>query len=350
MPRKKRDNPQPKLLRHRAGWRVVWWRGKSQYAVGVAQEAVAKAMLARLTVALITDQWDADLAAMPAVRRWRGRNAPATPATSANLVEEFCATHSGVAPSRVKRYRTVLTRLREFTGAPLDEVTPTQAAAWLAQAKAPATRNLHLVILKMFYRWAGRAHGWVVNPVAELRQSKAARANTDIQYLSKKERDEVLAAADEIAHGIAVWLALLAGLRENEVWRLEWSAVNLQAGTLVAQSKRGRVRTVPLEKRLAKKLAGMKQSVLPVVGTRGINQPRRTLARLARALKRRGSKVPPELLKWNVFRHTFSALLVQAGVSLDKVCQWCGHTPSVALAHYARFVPKDRRDTDIDRL
>ena len=53
---------------------------------------------------------------------------------------------------------------------------------------------------------------------------------------------------------------------------------------------------------------------------------------------------------WNSFRHTFGSLLAQGGVSIDKISSWMGNTPEVCRRHYAQFVPRDRRDSEIDIL
>lgn len=52
---------------------------------------------------------------------------------------------------------------------------------------------------------------------------------------------------------------------------------------------------------------------------------------------------------WNVFRHTFASLKVQDGVDVQKVARWIGDTLETCLLHYAQFVPKDKRDPDIDK-
>ncbi|MCD7897649.1 MAG: hypothetical protein LUG50_13400 [Planctomycetaceae bacterium] len=69
-------------------------------------------------------------------------------------------------------------------------------------------------------------------------------------------------------------------------------------------------------------------------------------------LKTRDGELEAQLerIGWNSFRHTFGSLLAQSGVSLDKICAWMGNTPEVCRRHYARFIPRDRRDSEIDRL
>ncbi len=53
---------------------------------------------------------------------------------------------------------------------------------------------------------------------------------------------------------------------------------------------------------------------------------------------------------WNSFRHTFGSLLAQSGVSIDKISSWMGNTPEVCRRHYAQFIPRGRRDNEIDKL
>jgi len=139
--------------------------------------------------------------------------------------------------------------------------------------------------------------------------------------------------------------ALYAGLRRNEIWRLRWENIDLNNGNLVAQSKRGAPRTIPLAAPLLEKL---KKSAKPVGNLFRFsdNKAIRVLWRLQKALP----DLDAQRLSWNCWRHTFCSLLVQAGVSIDKVACWAGHNPAVCRAHYVRFTPKSGRDSDIDRL
>jgi integrase len=70
------------------------------------------------------------------------------------------------------------------------------------------------------------------------------------------------------------------------------------------------------------------------------------------AKKKRAATIKTALdrIGWNAFRHTFGSLLAQGGVSLDKISSWMGNTPDVCRRHYAQFIPRDRRDDEIDKL
>ncbi len=71
---------------------------------------------------------------------------------------------------------------------------------------------------------------------------------------------------------------------------------------------------------------------------------------LREMLATRPQEISSHLISWNPFRHTFGSLLAQAGVSLDKISSWMGNTPDVCRRHYAQFIPRDRRDSEIDKL
>ena len=69
-------------------------------------------------------------------------------------------------------------------------------------------------------------------------------------------------------------------------------------------------------------------------------------------MKKKAVELEKQLARigWNPFRHTFGSLLAQGGVSLDKISAWMGNTPEVCRRHYAQFIPRDRRDGEIDKL
>ncbi len=61
-------------------------------------------------------------------------------------------------------------------------------------------------------------------------------------------------------------------------------------------------------------------------------------------------KKHPEKFGWNPFRHTFASRLAQSGLSLDIISAWLGDSPKGCKEHYARYVPKNKRDKRIDAV
>lgn len=146
---------------------------------------------------------------------------------------------------------------------------------------------------------------------------------------------------------VALWVAFFAGLRREEIARLEWEDIDFAAQLVtVRKSKTGRRRVLPLAAKLAEVLQARKRKAGRVVPwpEEGDRWKHHALALLDR--------VGGDRAKWNVFRHTFASLLVQppARVSIDTVAHWLGNTPEVCRRHYAQFLPRDSKDAAIDTL
>ena len=334
-----------RLARHKNGWRIRWSDGRRYDVYFQAEdETAAKATLDRVRLALKGyGDWPPEVAGAEAVRRWLDRDAAPVDDAPARYAKQLACSEGWR-----ERSRTFVREFEKWCG-DLRAATPAQAQSWLADVagrQAMETRNKRLVVLKKFYKWARRTLNWPRNPFEAESQVRAARQETQIKYLTRAERDRVLAAADGVRDGLAAWIALYAGLRRNEIWRLRWEDIDLQAGRLVAQSKRGAPRTVPLAAPLLERLrqAAGKEATGPLF--------KFTDAAALGLLQRLQAALPDlaSLIHYNVFRHTFCSLLAQAGVSIDKISSWSGHLPQVCRSHYARFTPRDGRDEDIDRL
>ena len=124
--------------------------------------------------------------------------------------------------------------------ADLQEILPVDAQKYISrigQAQSVSTRNKKLLVIKKFYNWAMKTHFWPQNPFADIKKLRAVKINTDINYLTRDEREVVLEAAAEKKHGLAVWVALYTGMRRGEVFGLRWEDINFSTETVVTQSK-----------------------------------------------------------------------------------------------------------------
>lgn len=196
----------------------------------------------------------------------------------------------------------------------------------------------------------GRMHDNPFRGIPALRE----RHVEEIVYLTPGERDAVLAAAADVPDGLAVWIALYAGLRRGEISLCGWRDLSLDAGNVVVpRSKTGRRRVVPLATALADHVRCLRPGrpdayILP--WRTGGHRWQWGARKLRSALTAACPAIPEERIRWNAFRHTFGSLLAQAGVSLDKVTAWMGNSPAVCRRHYAESIPRDRRDEEIDLL
>ena len=175
----------------------------------------------------------------------------------------------------------------------------------------------------------------------------------DIVHFDAKERDAVLKAADGLPDGVALWLALYAGLRRGEIAGCKWADVSLDRRKLVVpRSKTFRRRTIdlaaPLVKRLSKTPEARRRGrVVPwPAGDQAWKYRAGLLLRSVAGALTEG--VGADKIAWNVFRHTFASLLVQGGVSIYKVASWMGNGVAICQRHYASMSPEF--DSDIDRM
>jgi integrase/recombinase XerC len=370
----KRNYPQPrKRLQRGTAWEIYWHWNFRRYSVfpglqGRAAAEAAESVLRLIASCLASPSpvFPDAYASAPGARHYMedrfGAQEPVSFSPGDWLRDYGPHIMREVKPSWAKPSLSMLGKLAKATPGGLEAVTPDQAQGFLdglLSKVTPARRNRALIMCNRFYKWAVRTRRATDNPFDGIKLLKEVRAS-DIAYCTREERDRVigLAKAAGQADWLAVPLALYAGLRRGEAYRVDWRDVNLATRRLaVPTSKTKRPRRVPINSALLAMLLEV-----PETGRRGLVAPApdgcgsavdrattlaKTIRRLAGA---EPNPVPARLIGWNVFRHTFGSLLAQAGVSLDKICAWMGNTPEVCRRHYAEFVPRDARDEEIDRL
>ena len=297
----------------------------------------------------------------------------------------------------------MLEKLRESAKG-LDKVTDKFAATYMAEIAAkpprkrtaknqrrgsPGTHNRTLTVFKKFYAWLVNTSRHAINPFAAIKRLKE-RKDTPIVYCTGTERDKMieLAKATEWPEWVAVFIAFHTGMRREEVANLLWNDVKFDTGVInVTKSKTGIPRTIPLPTVVENFLKGIsdhtgyvvtiakgqnrvgrlnslmnrmkKDKTATLLKQWGIEKPQPSRAKdfkakwaaFETAIKAREAEMENALehIGWNVCRHTFASLKVQSGVEVQKVARWIGDTLDTCLLHYAQFVPKDKRDPDIDK-
>ena len=364
MGRPRKAFPEPGKRCRNERWRVYWRDGArvNEVALGPVSEVVAEKRRLGIALALRTGDWPEWAGGSKAVMRYRRERAGATDGDG--VLGEYRDVLLGqVSPGWANAHMAMIEELQEFAGGDLMSVSRRVADAFLSHVigsrgprfkkrgpRSRGTRNHVLKACRRFYRWAvdaGAAHDNPFDGIRTLREED----RVEIVHLTRVERAAVLAAADEEADGIAVWLALYAGMRRSEVARCAWKDINLDGKKLVVpKSKTFRRRVVDLPKVLVEKLKVIRGvgrgRVVPWPATE--SEWRYVSDGMLNRLCTAAERVPIEKIKWNVFRHTFASLLVQAGVSIYKVASWMGNQVGVCQRHYAAMAPD--HDPDIDRL
>lgn len=174
----------------------------------------------------------------------------------------------------------------------------------------------------------------------------------ETKFVREEDASKLLAACPSGPWRELVLMALRTGLRFNELIALEWSAVNLETGTLqvirgevaghVDAPKNNRFRTLPLTSDVVTALRS-----LPQVHTRVFTYQGRSLKytnsykHLAKFCKIAG--IPHT--SWHPLRHTFATHLYAKGAYLKSVQDLMGHSTINMTMRYTHVVPEVLRAT-----
>jgi integrase len=230
-------------------------------------------------------------------------------------------------------------------------LTPDQVATWLDDRSEHLTTTTLRILHGLLTRSIRRAarHGKVARNVSELVDTPTGKAGRKSRSLTLAQAKAVLTEADKPEHrlGAYVVLAIVSGLRTEELRTLRWSDVDLKKGTvyvLRADRHQGETKTrlsrrglgiadvavealLALRKRQAaeKLQAGESYQDNGLVFCREDGSPynaeavRKRFRRITKAAGIGASWCPREL------RHTFVSLMSDHGVPTQKISDLVGH-------------------------
>jgi len=259
----------------------------------------------------------------------------AHPKTLAQVIHELLAAKT-VANRRprylkgLKQYLGAFARGRE--SALITEIDAGQVEAWFASRReAPSTRSSNLGRLSALFAYAHRRGYVTENPVDRIETVFLEPKPPKI--ITPPEARMMLEHTRRHFPRFLPWLtlALFAGIRPEEMDRLEWRNVDLERGLVTIDAaaskvRRRRVMPVPEVAVAWLKLGG--QLPLPHVSRR------RYVRRLRDAL---GWPEWPQ----DVLRHTAASYLLAEHQDAGKVALWLGNSPKILLAHYQELVGRD---------
>jgi integrase len=260
-------------------------------------------------------------------------------------------------------------------GLPLGKITPRAVEGWLVELRerglAESTVRIAYDILLAILKTAIRDGALGRNPVAAVKRPRVTRKEAD--YLSSDQVRAVLSAAQSTRFAPLFTLLVNTGLRRGEALALQWSDVDLEAGTLRVRGTLARVngelevtepktekskRTVPLSSPAVQTLrtirleqaqqrlrAGSWWHPTGYLFTTRFGEPcdpRNALRAFKVAAKRAGL---PASVGLHTLRHTAATMMLQAGVPLKIVSEILGHA-SVAITGdiYGHVAPEVSRE------
>jgi site-specific recombinase XerD len=229
---------------------------------------------------------------------------------------------------------------RDWTGRHPDLVASYRDVECWAAAKAltpGSTRNL-LVNLRALYRWAMREGLATADPTA-----LADRPSVPTRLPRPAPERDIgrLFVTGDIQLRAAIALMACAGLRCVECSRLDWSDVDIPAGTVIVNGKGRRERLIDLSPDVVRALAQLRLASRRTVGAVfvGPTGARLTAARVSQRVSR-GFAALGSTTRAHQLRHRCATqALRQPGVDLLAVRDLLGHASVATTQIYTAVMP-----------
>ena len=279
--------------------------------------------------------------------------------------DAYLALRADLSPGSLMLLRGTVAYLRDYFGEAtrLDRITEAAAddwAVWLAAEKGHAASTVcrHVRTAKTMFRRAVTRRHLGADPFSGL-SGTPPEPEKAWAYVTPAQLETILEACPSPDWRCLFALARLAGLRRGEAMRLAYADVDWKARTMTVEAEGGvrttkaRRRVVPIAPRLydllMERFEGAAEGEIRFAAVPTGNLQRNALAILRRAGVGAYSK-PFHTLRKN--RETDWLAEVPAVMS---VCEWLGHSPTVAARHYNRtkaetLAEVTGKETDLDRM
>ena len=239
--------------------------------------------------------------------------------------------------------RTSLKQIRELVGRvkveDIDRDTVRQFMdARSTKDKPNSVRRKTAVMLKMLNE--AYAEGLMARHVKAPKQPRRAQPNHRCLTDDEEARLRRIMSHDSHEYGQLVTTLVDTGMRLGEALDMEWKAVKPDFSSVtVVQSKTGRVRSIPLTKRVEQIFRGKIFSHKPKPWTVDRSAMYRSWrkARSFMGLDSDSGFTPHAL------RHTFASRLIQRGAPLEVVKTLMGHAKMDQTLEYAHLAPEQYR-------
>lgn len=223
------------------------------------------------------------------------------------------------------------------------------------EGRAPRSAQYAMALIRQVFNYAkdnGVYDG--VCPVAKVKIPKFD--NQRQRFLTHEEAEKLLTALK--ARSVDVYhmalLSLSSGMRAGEIFSLEYSDVNIEAGIITLRdTKNGKTRhcsmTEPVKSMFIERKPDKKDDLerkpdkknnLVFPSTRGglITSVSKTFELVVDELKlNEGIDDPRHKVVWHSLRHTYASWLVQGGVSLYVVQRMLGHSQISQTERYSHL-------------
>ena len=261
----------------------------------------------------------------------RERNQRPTEKSVADAVREFVddKSASGLSKRYLETLRSHLKRFEESFHTNIGSVTTGALKQWLmSNAHGLRQRNNVRSTIVTLFHWC-RSLGYL--PKHQLTEAddlpKAKDSGGKIEIFTPREFAQIMENTSEPQHWLYFAIAAFAGIRRQEIERLEWSDFNFDRATIVVakhKSKTATRRLVPIQPNLMDWLR-------PFKGATGRLFPRRRIVESALAAAK---AVDGFAWKQNALRHSYASYRLALIADAPRVALEMGTSVQKLVEHY----------------
>ena len=308
------------------------------------------------------------------------RKAGAIPTLETFLTEQFepwSQSHHRDATNSSRAIRKSFAKLLPLR---LDEIDLRRVeqlrTTWLTEGLTPASANRNITRLRGVLTRAVEWNALEAHPLAKLKRLRVDRRGR-IRYLTTdeekalreamKDREAAICAERDSANKWRserkkdllpdlkklyfcdhlqplVLTSIFTGMRRGETFNLTWADVDLKRKIITVEgstSKSGQTRHIPIHKELLEILSNWREQsagegyVFPGKDGKRLDNVKKSWEGLLKLAKIDG-------FRWHDLRHTFASKLVMAGVPLNTVRDFLGHSDIAMTLRYAHLAPDNK--------
>ena len=206
---------------------------------------------------------------------------------------------------------------------------------------SPARVNRYMAALSTALNTSIREWEWMEdNPMRKISKLKEPRGR--VRYLKNEERERLLAACKDSVNPhlyMAVVLALSTGARQQEVWGLRWSEVNLERGLITfTETKSDEFRSIPLEGHARELL--LEHSRIRRIDSDLVFPSKKKPAAsydFRNPWKKALKVAEVEDFRWHDLRHSCASYLAMDGVPMRTIAEILGHKTLSMVQRYTHL-------------
>lgn len=249
--------------------------------------------------------------------------------------------HKVIANSMIYTGRSVLP---SFGALRPDQVQLEDSRAYIAACRAAGIQDgtiwTRLNHLRICLGWAVKMNMIERAPYIERPPQPKPRE----RYLSRAEIKKLLAAPSEPHIRLAIVLMLTTAARVTAVLELTWDRVDLERRQIDLRTgsttRKGRA-VVPINDTL---IDALNQARSAALSDHVIEWAGRRVASIKKGFKRTVERAELRDVTPHVLRHTSAVHMAEAGVPMEEISQYLGHSnTSITASTYARFSPQHLR-------